>query len=110
MTGSVTVTLLRPVHPLEMTEQERENATHGSQDRSLNRRRVDGAPIELVLEWDVRNAGRKFLPQRLSVTVIPEESRRPPYCIGGKFVYSGPWAGKNILCTRRLGLYKNLKI
>ena len=42
-------------------------------------RHVDGASIELALGWDVWEARRDFLPQRLAVTVVREESCRLPY-------------------------------
>jgi hypothetical protein len=66
-------------------------------------RHVDGASIELVLRWDIRNASHDFLLQRLAITVAREESYRLPY--RSEVVYilgNGP--GKNILCTRRSGL------
>jgi len=36
---------------------------------------MDGDSIALALEWDIRNAGHNFLPQRLAVTVVREESQ-----------------------------------
>jgi hypothetical protein len=41
-------------------------------------RHVNGASIELALGWDIGNARRDFLPQRLAVAVVREESRRLP--------------------------------
>ena len=40
---------------------------------------VDGASIELALGWDIRNARCDFLPRRLGITVVREESSRLPY-------------------------------
>jgi hypothetical protein len=41
-------------------------------------RHVNGASIELALGWDIGNARRDFLPQRLAGVVVREESRRLP--------------------------------
>ena len=59
-------------------------------------RHVDGAPIELALRWDIRNARRDFLLQCLAITIVREE-REVVYLLGNGW-------GKNILCTRRSGL------
>ena len=64
---------------------------------------VDGASIELVHRWDIRNVSHDFLIQRLAITVVREESCRLPY--RSEVVYIlGNGRGKNILCTRRSGL------
>ena len=40
-------------------------------------RHVDGTSIELALGWDVRDAGRSFLPKLLTSTVSREECCGP---------------------------------
>jgi hypothetical protein len=57
-------------------------------------RHVDGASIELALRWEIRNARRDFLLQRLVITVVREESYRLPYRWEVVYVlYSGQRAG-----------------
>ena len=41
------------------------------------------ASIELVLDWDIRNARLEFLPWRLAVIVVHKESRKVFWETGG---------------------------
>ncbi len=101
--GSAIVVTLPPLplHPLEMVEQGREKMplTAGRIVHSVIRH-VDGASIELALGWDIRNARRDLLPQRLAITVGCEESCRLPY----------RWEGVNVLGNGRVRIYCALGI